>query len=71
MEENATVPAADWLCGMQGWNTIGAERGQEVSAISGSLKRSNRGVLLESTSFVCGTRTHADVVKPLRFLVQR
>lgn len=76
MEENtaesaATVPT-DWLCGTQGWNTIGAEGGQGVSAISGSLKQTNRAVLLECTSFVCGTRTHdAAKVKPRRFLVQR
>lgn len=69
-ESAATVPT-DWLCGTQGWNTIGAGGGQEVSAISGSLKQTNRAVLLESTSFVCGTRTHAAKVKPRRFLVQR
>lgn len=69
-ESAATVPT-DWLCGTQGWNTIGAEGGQEVSAISGSLKQTNRAVLLESTSFVCGTRTHAAEVNPRWFLVQR
>lgn len=74
MEENtgesAATVAADSFSGTQGWNTLTEEGGEGVSGKSGSLKESNRAMLLVSWPSVCEKRMHTAQVKPLRFPVQ-